>query len=235
MLLFCSSQQMLLAQGNGFLQTFELKKRFAIAPVLSFYQNNSDYTANTKSSPGFNIRAEEEILFRTNLSILAGIEYVRQGMTFNSYYFERGYSVIYDKNFNYEHTLSTNELQIPLLVKQSFSSEKDNKNTFYFVAGWALHYMLYAHASILSDVTQHQIWKGQTNLAVQYPLFGKVAGSLLETGLGFQHNNRLLQNAVFIDFIYKYNLTPFLYTGNGTSNQLYFRNSSLSIAIGYKM
>ncbi|HVA98178.1 MAG TPA: outer membrane beta-barrel protein [Bacteroidia bacterium] len=226
---------MLFAQSDNFTQNYELRKRFSIAPVLSFFQNNADYTANTKASPGFDVRAEEEILFRTNISILTGLEYVRQGMTFNSYYFEPGYSLIYNKKFDYQHTLSTNEFQLPILVKQSFSSEKDNKNTFYFVAGWALHYMMYAHATIVSGLDGQELFKGKTNLDVQYPLFGNKFGSILQAGLGFQHNNRILQKAVFIDFIYKYTINQFLYTGNGTSNKINFRNSSLSISIGYRM
>ena len=106
-------------------------KRIYGGAVIPFYINNPDHTVETKGGFAFNIGFKRTFRIFDN-SLETGIEYVNHEVSFRSYYFAPGYSKLYDKTFPFLHDLKINELQLPIIFKQTFGKETKNQATSYF-------------------------------------------------------------------------------------------------------
>ena len=113
--LFFLIGSILLAQENKPKKAYT---RVVIGPALSFYKNNPAHTSDTKPKSSFYAGVFEEIRMYKDFSFVPGIEYLYQGMTFNSYYVAPGVLTLYDKHFNYNYTLTMQELRLNLLFRQ---------------------------------------------------------------------------------------------------------------------
>ena len=207
--------------------------RIHCSALTSFY-NNKDYVQNIKAPLGFCAGIKEELIFIPGISFLLGLDYLNHGLNFESYYFASGYSTIYDKKYNASHQLMINELQVPILLNFTFGNASVNANCLYFDFGWVYRHFFSARANIISKKDQKIVWTGNTELKMEYPLFNDAGGSMLQAGLGFQHNYRRNNTALFIEFTYKYGLSRFRYVGNGSSNNILISNSFASLGLGYK-
>ncbi|MBI2269726.1 MAG: hypothetical protein HYU69_05135 [Bacteroidetes bacterium] len=221
------------AQDSAPSKKIRTNKRMYIGMVIPFYSNNRDHTDETKGSFAFNIGFKKMYkLFGTGIE--TGLEYLNQGLSFRSYYFAPGYSKLYDKTFPFTHTLRMNEFQLPILLKQSLGKETRRKTTSYFTFGWAWRYILYSNTSIESINDGIQVYDGKTKITFEYPFPWSRFGSLLQGGLGLQFNNLQTQSALFFEANYKLSISRFHYTGRNNSNNLFIKDSNLSINVGYK-
>ena len=218
--------------------TIRLQTRLYLSPVLSFFKTDPDYSQQylgyTSPRLGLGASIREEILFHPGLSASVGISYLHHNLYFESYYFEKGYSSIYDKRYNTYHIVKINELQLPLLLNFSFPvGGQVHPQLIYVDAGWVYRYFVSSSSNItLKD--GKELWAGNTHLKMEYPLFNNKGGSMLQAGLGYEHDHRKNGKAIFFEINYKYGLSRFLYTGNGTSNDLLIGNSFFALVIGYK-
>ncbi len=163
-----------------------------------------------------------------------GLEYINQSLSFDTYYFAPGYSVIYDKTFPFEHDLNINEFQLPVLYRKTFGRESRSKHTSYFTIGWALRYLAYTSTSIQDNATGVQVYQGKTNLTFEYPFIFSQLGTLVQAGFGLQFNNLLTKKAIFVDLNYKLAITRLNYTGASNSNNIFIDDSAFILTIGRK-
>ena len=213
-----------------------LRWRLSVMPVISFYNNNPDYTINTHALVGFGLGAKAELSLKSNKrsKLIAGMEYINQGLKFDSYYFMQGYSLRYDKHFDYEHSIRFQAIELPLLYKQCFTDEDDKFYSAYVMIGWACRYIFTANATITNAETGTLIWEGTSDLESEHPLFYKKISTALLFGGGFERKLGNYNHAVFFEACYHYNLFRLHYTGNELSNNIFFKNNQLTIGIGYK-
>lgn len=202
-----------------------------LAPVYAY---DPGTCGNVKTAFSFNLGLKKTItVFNSDFDI--GLEYVNQSLTLDSYFFANGYSVIYDKNFLFEHDLNINELELPILFRKTFGKETRSKVTTYLNIGWALRYFAYSSTSIQDLNTGIQVYEGKTNIKFEYPFISDRLGNLYQAALGMQFNNIRTRKALFIEMSFKLALSRIEYTGINNSNDLLIRDCSINFTIGKKL
>ena len=203
--------------------------------TISLYSNDARISSNTSPLAGYGISFRTEISISKGIKLVPGLELISQGLSFDSYYFSNGYSVLFDKNFTYNHSIRTYEIGIPILFRVNLTPREDAAyHSFYFTAGWEIKYNLLAHSTITNASDGSLIYDGDIDLPYENHFMGKDVGNYIVAGLGYVHTFLPLKNAVFFDFTYRYGVSRNLYTGNQNSNYILFRNTSLSIAVGVR-
>jgi hypothetical protein len=213
-----------------------IKWRLGLMPILSFYVITTDNLDALQPTQGLGISTRAEFKFNPNSTtkLLVGIDYMNEGVKFDSYYFPAGSSPIYDKNFNYTHHLHIHELYIPILFKQGFNDEDRKRNSMYLSGGWAFRYMMGTSFKITSKTDGSTVDKGFSPLSVEHKFLTENSGSSLIGGLGFEHKMPGMRKAVFLESYFHYNLSRIYYTGNNGTNKIKFRNHSVTITVGYE-
>ena len=236
--LFYFSSLLLLSIECSYAQNGEpppfARARIAIGPVISKFKSDF-YAINVQSKPSFIFSFKEELGYKQYSSFIVGLEYVYHGSSFTSYYFAPGHSQVYDETYNYLHNLRIHELQLPLLFKYSLNSEIKDVNSVYVFGGWAFRYLALGQSTVISQVSNDQLWSGITDLAMENYVITRKGGGLFNAGLGVQRNSRRTGSAIFGELSYKYMISRIYYNGNGVSNNIRFRNSMINFTIGIKI
>ena len=206
-----------------------------VSGIISLYQNDARVTANTGPLAGYGFGLKAEIPISKGIKFVPGLELLSQGLSFDSYFFSPGYSVLFDKNFIYNHNIRYYELGLPLLIRVNLTPREDvSYHSFYFSAGMELKYNLSAHSTITNSLDGSLLYDGEISLPYENHIFGKDIGSYIVAGIGYVRNFLPAKNSVFFDFSYRYGVSRYVYTGNQDSNYLLFRNTNLSIGIGLR-
>jgi hypothetical protein len=209
--------------------------RFYGGPVLAFYNNNPDYTINTRARASLTSGARIEYLFTGYSSITAAVEYMTHGLRFDSYFFEPGQQIIYDKTFPFHHKVRLHEAHLPIIAKYNFTKENDKILNGYAMVGWGYRYIFASRSTITSNVTGDKVWRGKINADEEYHLFTRKGGSMLLAGFGTERNFQPNRTSGYIELIYKFGLSRFRYQGSGTAREFFIKDSFLSVCIGYKI
>lgn len=221
------------SQGSYY-QLPSLKHRISAGPMLSFF--GKDPHALTKTTPlfGFTAAYAGEIDIIDNVNLLVGLTYTNQALQFNAYYVAPGHTYLFDNSFAYVHRLRFQNIQLPISLKLNFNTEADNSYTPYLMLGFGFSYLYSAKTAVSSDSTGNAIYNGKTDLSFENSVFNKKFNSFFQGGFGIQKNMRKKEQAIFLDIVYKYDITRLYYTGHENSNNIHFRNSSVSIVVGLK-
>lgn len=210
--------------------------RCSLIPVVSFYTPNTDYMSNTQNTLGLGVscKAEFKLTRGATLKLVVGAEYLNEGMRFDSYYFAPGYSVLYDKNFNFTHSLHISELYIPILFKQGLNDEDAKVNSVYLSGGWAFRYVIGTNYKVTEKDNGQVVQQGFSPMLVEHHFLVDNAGSALLGGLGMEHKFPGRKRSVFFESYFHFNLSRIHYAGNNNSNNVKFRNHCLSLGVGYE-
>jgi hypothetical protein len=210
------------------------KTRLEGGLAFGFYNNDPHYTNSTRSKVGFELGVKEEIPFINNSSILVGLNLYTSGLSFNSYYFDKGYSVLYIPSEEiYNHNIRFTELHFPVEYKGSFSPETVKDKTMYFLIGWVYRLMVSNSTSVTNATNGDFVFDGTDDLTYKYNLFTKTGSSIIEIGLGYQHNKVENGKALFAELTFDYGISPVNYSGNTEgSNNINFNLNTLSLKIG---
>jgi outer membrane protein with beta-barrel domain len=212
-----------------------LKHRISIGGVKSFYQNHKQHTDATKAKFGFGAAYRMEFTIGRRSSLLVGPEYQSTGLTFKGYYKKPGYTYLFDKTFAYTHELRIQEVQLPVILKICFNSEKESPYSPYFIGGVGARYIFASYSVISNDSTGITVYDAKDNIDFENQLVTKGLNAFFQSGLGFQKNVRTSTRAYFFEVSYKYCISRFHYDGNDKSNDLNIRDSHLLFSIGMRM
>ena len=210
--------------------------RCSLLPVVSLYNTNPNLMSATQATAGLGLsaRAEFKINPKSTMKLLFGADYLNEGMKFDSYYFAPGYSVLFDRNFNFTHHLHISEFYIPILFKQSFTDEDKKVNSAYISGGWAFRYLMGANYKITEKDNGATVAKGFSGMYVEHKFLTDNSGSALMIGTGMEHKLPGMQRSVFFEIYFHYNLSRIHYSGDNNSNDILFKNNSLTISVGYE-
>lgn len=227
----------LLCAFTLFAQEREPKKaytRVIIGPALSFYTNNPYHTSDSKAKSSFYGGLFEEIRLYKDFSFVPGIEYLYQGMTFNTYYIVPGTLTLYDRHFNYNYALTMQETRLNLLFRQVLGIETRNIITGYIEYGYVLRYLIKPQLSVTSNLTGSQMYSGNADIVFEHPLIFKNMASGLKLTAGIQHNFFKTHRAWFFEFSYMYSLSRFIVQNSFAPASLYVEGSFLQLGLGLK-
>jgi hypothetical protein len=238
---------LLLAEGSacaqyvGITRLKALKYQFMAFGVISFYSNDSRITTNSKASKGYGASFKVEIPLTKGIRFVPGLEIMHQGLDFDSYYFAPGYSVTFDKSFDYHHTIRTTELSLPLLIKVALTKKRidDLPNFMYATAGWEIKYNLNSHTTITQNSDGSFLYDGNIQLPYESEFLGSGVGNYIVAGLGLNHNFLPKKNSLVFELTYRYGLARTWYRGNPYadfqfSNNILYRNANLSVGVGLR-
>ncbi len=228
-------------QPESPMQGRKVKVRIDFGLLQQFYVTDPNYTTGentTGDGTPYTLGLKLEIPIMKNSDIITGIDYMNEGFNFDSYFFAKGYSFLYNDSLVYNHDISLDEIQIPILYKMNFSNEERNVKTFYATLGWAFRYLLFNNATVTStEDTKHPfVWEGQNDIVSAYHLITAQGSGIIEASLGYQHNALRNGNAWYLEIEYKYGVSPFIYNGNGMgSNNVQFSLNTLAFKFGLRL
>jgi hypothetical protein len=208
--------------------------RVLFGPALSFYKNNPVHTSDTKPKSSFYAGVFEEIRMYKDFSFLPGVEYLYQGMTFNTYYLVPGTTTLYDKHFNYNYTLTMQEVRLNLMFRQVFGIESRNTITGYLHYGYVLRYLINPQLRVNSNLTGTEMYTGDAQLAFEHYIITKNMASGLKLTGGMQHNFFKTHRAWFFECSYMYSLSRFIVTNSFAPASLFVEGSFLQLGLGVK-
>ncbi len=209
--------------------------------LVNSYANDNRITSNTQATMGAGAGFRMELPISRqhtdrDVRFAPGIEIITEGVNFDSYYFAQGYSILYDGNMAYNHSIRMTEICIPLVMRFSFTKKEESlKNYFYCTAGWELKYTLQAKTTITNTADGSQIYSGAISLPYEHQFLGSNEGNDIVVSLGLNHNLFLSKHSVVFDLGYRYGLSRTIYTGNMNSNNVLFRGSNISFGIGLRL
>ncbi|MCW3085569.1 MAG: hypothetical protein JWP12_2935 [Bacteroidetes bacterium] len=212
-----------------------VKHRIGGGVVISLYKNDPHFAVNTKAKAGYAVSYKSEIILGHKTNLLIGLEYMSQGLTFNGYYADTGYTYLYDKTFSYTHEIRYNELQMPIGFKLALNKEADRPVTFYLFGGIGFRYILNSYTVISSDSTQTSPYDGKGSVGFEHHIISPYFNAFYQGGLGLQKNFRASAKAVFFEVTYKYGLSRIHYTGFENSNNINIKESNITILIGLRL
>lgn len=219
---------------EGFYFQPVLKNRVSAGALFSFFGKDPHVAKNIKPLFGFTVAYNAEIELVDNTSILTGITYANQAVRFNGYYVAPGYTYLFDETFAYTHRLRFQSAQLPIAIKFNFNLEEDHPFTPYFFAGLGFSYIFNAKVSVVSDSTESTIYKGMTDLGYENHLIHEKLNTFFQGGFGIQRNLRKKERALFLELIYKMDVSRLQYRGYENSNNIRMRNSNVSVVAGIK-
>jgi len=193
----------------------------------------SNYVSGLSASTGYTFGIVEEIPIQKRSSILVGVEILKDGVSFNSYYFAPGYSFLYDGSEGYSHSVSMNEIQVPILYKFPLGPQDRKLRSIYVTFGAKFRYISYTNTSI-TDSNGNLVWEGQKDVSSLYKLLSPFGSPIFEVSLGYQRNTKKKKKrGWYMNLEYNYGLSPLVYTGNTEgSNYVVFHLNTLIFKIG---
>jgi hypothetical protein len=150
-----------------------LRHRISAGPVISFYKIDPHYAINEKGKTGANISYKTEILLGRRTNVLLGLEYMSQGLKFNGYYADTGYTYFFDESFAYTHEIRYNEVQVPIGLKLALNSDKESPVTPYLFGGVGARYIFNSYVVISSDSTNVSPYDGKSDIGFEHELIAK--------------------------------------------------------------
>ena len=213
----------------------KVKHRISVGPVLSFYKNDPHFAVNTKAKAGANVSYKSEILLGRKTNLLLGLEYMSQGLKFNGYYVDSGYTYLFDQTFAYTHELRYNEIQLPVAFKLALNREKDSRATAYIFGGVGFRYIFGSYTVITSDSLETAPYDGKGTIGFEHQLLTKNFNAFFHAGFGVQKNFRSTAKAVFFEMTYKYGISRLHYEGYKNSNNINIKESNLAITVGLRL
>lgn len=211
-----------------------LKHRVSLGPVFSFYKNDPHHAINTKSKIGINACYKTEILLGRRTNVLLGLEYMSQGLKFNGYYADTGYTYLFDETFAYTHEIRYNEVQVPVGLKLALNSEKDSPVTPYLFGGVGVRYIFSSYNVISSDSTDVTPYDGKGTVGFEHELVTKNFNAFFFGGIGIQKNYRSSAKAIFLEFTFKRGFSRIHYSGYQNSNNINIRERNLAVTFGLR-
>lgn len=212
----------------------KVKHRVSFGPVISMYKNDPHFSKNTKAKFGANVAYKAELLLGRKTNLMVGLEYMSQGLKFNGYYTDTGYTYLYDETFAYTHEIRYNEAQVPIGLKLAFNSEKEHPFTGYLFGGIGFRYIFNSYFVIASDSLGTTPYDGKGNLDFEHQLVTKSLNGFYHGGLGIQKNYRNSGRAFFLEATYKYALSRLHYAGFKNSNNINIKEGNLAITVGLR-
>jgi hypothetical protein len=104
------------AQQTFSYSQFSIKHRITFGPAFSFFKNHPKMTVDTKAKVGFNAAYKMELFLGRRTNLLAGLEYMTQGLTFRGYYDAPGYTYVFDESFAYTHEIRFSDISSALTM-----------------------------------------------------------------------------------------------------------------------
>lgn len=208
---------------------------YAASGVVSFF--SVDERHSEKALPRAGMGGMVRMLFYPSKSvhIHIGLEVMSQACAFNTYYFAPGHSQFYDRSFGYTHTLRTVEMYLPIMARIGLSPDESSARTiFYLIGGYSPKVFLSASANVVANSTGQGVWGGGTELEFENWFIAPQTGNVLIGGFGFDKRLGFSEKFVSFEFIYRYNLSRFIYNGQVNTNELLIKNSCLSLQVGYR-
>lgn len=204
--------------------------------AVSFFSGDNRIIGGITNKMGGGLSFRSEIHLLQELSFVFGLEAMSQGLSTTSYYFKPGYSVLYDKNYHFQHDIRIYEATLPLLFKESLAGAKEDDSffNFYLVFGYELKYNMYSQATITDLNTGAVVFDNGIKMPYEHQFTGNLVGHNLLGGLGFNRNFLPGKHTFFIELDYRYGLSRYVYNGNDNSNALLFHNSMLSVGFGLR-
>ncbi len=234
LVLFLSCNFYSYSQNNPSMRKKHVRHQLGVGPVLSFFKNNKNLTANTKAKTGYNAAYKIEILLKKQTSFITGIDYYSQGLTFKGYYSALGNTYLFDQTYPYTHEIRYNEIQLPLYFKLALNKEKDNFYTSYIFGGVGFRYLFNSYIIIVNDSTSTTPYDGKGSISFENFTISKNINANFQAGFGIQKNFRTTNKAMFLEFTYRYGLSRIYYEGHTNSNDLKIKDASLGITFGFR-
>jgi hypothetical protein len=207
--------------------------RFGIAPVVGFYDLQTQHAIAPKPRMSFSAFAKNEwSMDHSNQTFFSiGIEYLVHGLNYKSYYFDQDTLQLYDKSFGYDYSMYIQEANLPVQLKYTFNSTTNSLFTPYVSIGYHLRYLVSTGLKVQQDGAL--IKSDHVDMKFKNPFITDKINSFGSLSLGFQnHRTRSNSATFFVELSYRYGFSPYYFKESYSANAVYIRSSHLALNIG---
>ncbi len=217
--------------GRPWKTSIEAGLVFGFSGVNGIYTN---YVNSLSAKTGYMFGIVEEIPVQKRSYIQIGLQILKDGVTFNSYYFAPGYSFLYDGSENFTHNVDMNEIHIPILYKFPLGPTDRKNRSVYMTFGWKFRYISYTNSQITDNNTGYLVWNQERDVSSVYKIISQYGSSIFEASIGYQRNTKKKKKrGWYMNLEYNYGISPLFYSGNGQgSNDVIFHLNTLIFKIG---
>jgi hypothetical protein len=219
------------AHGRPFKTSIDAGLVIGFSSVAGIYTN---YVNGLSAKTGYTFGLIEEIPFQRRSYLDVGIEILQSGLSFNSYFFSPDASTIYNGVEPYTHSITMNEIQVPVLFKFPLCPPDRKLRSIYMTVGVKFRYISFTNSTVTNDSTGFLTWEGNKDVASLYSIFSPFGSSVAELSIGYQRNAlKKKRRGWYMNLEYNYGLSPLVYSGNRAgSNEVVFRLNSLIFKVG---
>lgn len=209
--------------------------RISGGPGLTFYRmftQHAEYTGQ-KLSGYASVIKEIRMDKGHRMFLHTGAAYQFYGFNMRSYYFDQDTLRLYDKNFNYNYSISMHEIFLPLHFKMAFNKENNSLYSGYFIAGYDLRYLLPAKVNV--DQEGSSVHSSTENIKFKLPLLGYSINSGVCFALGWQKNTiNNSRSGFFTELRFRYGFSRLYFHSDYSANSIYFSATQLNLVLGIK-
>ena len=210
------------------------KKSLYVGGIYPIYQSDARQLTNFNGGLTINIGFSKTFRIRKT-EFIFGLEYLNRQFSFDSYYFSPNQVPLFDKSFGYTHSITSNEIQFPILYHLASTNKNRASSTIsYLDLGMVLHLYAPSSTSIVMKAAGVEVYSGPTILTAQYPLVVNPMNLLMRCAAGLFFKNSYNGDGLFLELAYTYDPSPMIYTGNQNSNNLSITSTLLTLNAGYK-
>jgi len=205
-----------------------------VIPATSVKGTSVNYVKGFSAGLGYTFGVMEEIPIQRHAYLVVGVELLQSSLSFNSYYFAPGYSFLYDGSEIYNHSVTFDEIHVPILYKFRLGPVDRKLRSIYMTMGAKFRYISYTNSTIKSDSSGYLVWEGQKDITTLSHIFSPFGSAIFEISLGYQKNKpKRKRKGWYMNLEYNYGLTSLVYTGNNNgSNDITFKLNTIVFKIG---
>lgn len=201
----------------------------------SFYSVNLKHAQNPAQKINFLLSLEHEWrLDRQQQSfILAGVDYLMHGLSFNSYFFKQDSVALYNKTFSYNYSVYIHELDIPIEYKFVFRRRESRMLSPYVKAGYYLRWLLTSDVKVTHNGAK--VKYDSPEMKFRTPLFNQHLNTFAGVSFGFQQNSVASEKGhLSLELNFRYGFSQYYFERPYAPSSLYINGSHIFLLLGYK-
>lgn len=208
----------------------------SLSPTLSFYSINTNHSRNPfpHLALDFGFKKEFRVGNEYKTSVLVGVDYFFQGLSFQSYYFKPDSIKIYDKSFGYTYSLFIHEIDLPVQFKYLFKREDNSLFSPYIALAYHLRYLLPGTLTVSEN--GQVVKRDALNLSFKNPLISHKLNAFVSLSAGWQMSNlhNSSKGSFFVEVNLKYGFSQYSFQTDYSASSLYINAVHLGLVLGVK-
>ncbi len=209
--------------------------RYNIGTSLNNYTLNDKHGINPKQRLSFTLgmRREKRVTRDYKSFVLFGAEYLLHGVNYQSYYFGVDSLKLYDRKYDYNYSLTIQEIHLPFEFKYLLRRADNSPFSPYFLIGYHLRYLMPTFVKVYK--ADKVFVQDTPNLVFRTWLINPKVNASLCLALGWQINKiGTTHRSFFAEVNFQYGFSDYYFKSEYSANAMYINCIQATFNLGAK-